>query len=596
MFDVAAASPSPEMMAPPATLLRVGLMVDSLDQPAWIRRTIEEIATSTCATLVLVVVRADDASAVRRRGFSLSQWKYLLFAAYERFDRRWFHDGRLDPFERTSIAPLVAGVNRVQETMMAPAGGDLSPGTIADIRAHDLDVMLRFGFGTMREAPLGMAKHGIWSIDAKPEFDTVQPLGGFWEVMHGSPITESTLEMEPAGGGTRRIIYRSYGSTSPVSVWKTRRERYWKVASFVGRKLRDLSEQGDAGIIAVPSAQPQSVGGQNAARPSNSRLLAMLPRVAARYAALQIGRKACFDQWSVAYNFSVREPAEPGVPETAFGHFRLLTPPRDRLWADPFPVFHRGNYYLFLEEMYFAQNKGHISVVQFENGHALQPELALDTPHHLSYPFVLQWRGEMFLIPESARAGDSPTERAQLSIPVFRARDFPHDWVQEAAMLENLEVFDPTLAEIDGRWWLFCTRGELGASSWDELHLFHGPTPFGPWTAHRRNPVKSDVRSARPAGRLYRRGGEWYRPAQDCSVRYGYGMSINRITRLTPTEYEEVVVEHIAPDWTRGLIGTHTLNAAGRLTVVDGIRRRARWSADAAPLPRRHPTAADPGR
>ena len=154
-------------------------------------------------------------------------------------------------------------------------------------------------------------------------------------------------------------------------------------------------------------------------------------------------------------------------------------------------------------------------------------------------------------------------------------------------MLENLEVFDPTVAEIDGRWWLFCTRGERGASSWDELHLFHGPTPFGPWTPHRRNPVKSDVRSARPAGRLFQRGGAWYRPAQDCSVRYGYGISINRITRLTPTEYEEVVVQHIAPDWARNIIATHTLNAAGRLTVVDAIRHRRRWSRDATPLPTR---------
>jgi hypothetical protein len=70
-------------------------------------------------------------------------------------------------------------------------------------------------------------------------------------------------------------------------------------------------------------------------------------------------------------------------------------------------------------------------------------------------------------------------------------------------------------------------------------------------------------------------------------VRYGYGISINRITRLTPTEYEEVVVQHIAPDWAPSLIATHTLNAAGRLTVIDANRRRRRWSGDAEPLPRR---------
>ena len=593
MFDVVAACQPPEEMAPPTTPLRVGLLVDSLEQPAWIHRTLREIATSSYASVALIVVRADGAARPQRRGPGIAEWKYLLFEAYERFDRRWFHDGRPDPFERTTIAPLVAGVPRLQGKLAAPEASVLSTDTTDGIRGYELDVVLRFGFDMMRQAPLGIAKHGVWSIDSNADRSARQPLGGFWEVMRGSSITESTLEMEPSGGGERRIIYRSYGSTSPVSVWKTRRERYWKVASFIGRKLRDLSEQGAAGIAALPATGLRYSEENSTARPSNSKLVVLLPRIAARYAALQAERKAFFDQWSVAYNFSASEPVEPGVPETSFEHFRLLTPPRDRLWADPFPVLFRGNHYLFLEEMYFARNKGHIAVAEFENGNALRPELVLETAHHLSYPFVLQWRGEMFLIPESARAGDSPAERAQLSIPVFRARDFPHDWVQEAAMLENLEVFDPTLAEIDGRWWLFCTRGESGASSWDELHLFHGPTPFGPWTAHRRNPVKSDVRSARPAGRLLCRGGEWYRPAQDCSVRYGYGMSINRITRLTPTEYEEVVVEHIAPDWAPGLIGTHTLNAAGRLSVVDGIRRRSRWSADAAPLPQRHPGAAN---
>ena len=163
-------------------------------------------------------------------------------------------------------------------------------------------------------------------------------------------------------------------------------------------------------------------------------------------------------------------------------------------------------------------------------------------------------------------------------MPVFRARRFPFDWVQETVMLEGLEVFDPTLAEIEGVWWLFCTQAEPGASTWDELHLFHGPTPFGPWTQHRRNPVKSDVRSARPAGRPYRQGGEWYRPAQNCSVRYGYGLSINRIDRISPSEYRETEVMSILPDWAPGLIGTHTLNAAGRLTVTDGRLRRTRWS------------------
>ena len=574
------------MTEEPKTPLRVGLLLDSLEVAAWIHRAVRQVAKSPYARVALVVVQGDAGPSTKRPN-ARSGWKHLLVDAYERFDRRWFKDSRLDPFEQTTLAPLVEGVTRLVAKTVPPSGQGFSPAAVAAIRDQHLDVLLRFGFGSVHDIPPGLAKHGVWSIDANETYGESGLRGGFREVLLGSAVNESTLDLQTAGSDAARTIYRSFGSTSPVSVWKTRRERYWKAASFMSRKLRDLSEQGAVGIAPVPRPSTPAVQGLQHQPPSNVRLLSRLPRVAARYVSLQINQRVGFDQWFVAYNFSSKDPSQDGVPETSLAQFRQLQPPRDRLWADPFPIRHRGQYYLFLEEMCFARNKGHIAVMEFDNGNALRPELVLETPHHLSYPFVLPWRGEMFLIPESARSGDSPAEQAQLSIPVFRARAFPSDWVQETAMLENLEVFDPTLAEIEGRWWLFCSRGELGASSWDELHIFYAQTPFGPWTPHRRNPVKSDVRSARPAGRLFQRDGQWYRPSQDCSVRYGYGISINRITRLTPTEYDEVVVQHIAPDWATNLIGTHTLNATGRLTVVDGMRHRRRWSSDAAPLPRR---------
>lgn len=576
---------TPQVKNEPGTVLSIGVLLDSLEVPAWIQRAVQEVTESPHARIELVILRADAAPTVKHPAKPRARWKKWLFDAYERFDRWWFSDGRLDPFETTTLAPLLKHAFRIDATTTAPDGRALSLAAVGAIADADLDVLLRFGFASLRDIPPGIARHGVWSIDASLMSGDADLLGGFWEVLRGSAVNESRLDVQTPGTGTARTIYRSFGSTSPVSVWKTRRERYWKVASFMSRKLRDLSEQGPIAIASIAQSSESQPGKTHSARGS-AELFLSLPRVAARYAALTFGQKAHFDQWFVAYNFLSGDPAEDGVPESSFGHFRQLRPPRDRMWADPFPISHHGQHYLFLEELCFARNRGHISVVEFENGNALRPEVVLETPHHLSYPFVLPWRGEMFLIPESARAGDSPAERAQLSIPVFRARAFPSDWVQETAMLENLEVFDPTLAEIEGRWWLFCARAEQGASSWDELHIFHAPTPLGPWTAHRRNPVKSDVRSARPAGRLFRRDGQWYRPAQDCSVRYGYGISINRITRLTPTEYEEVVVQHIAPDWAPNLLGTHTLNAAGRLTVVDALRHRWRWSSDAELLPR----------
>jgi hypothetical protein len=51
-------------------------------------------------------------------------------------------------------------------------------------------------------------------------------------------------------------------------------------------------------------------------------------------------------------------------------------------------------------------------------------------------------------------------------------------------------------------------------------------------------------------------------------------MTIRKIERLTPDEYREREVAAIKPNWAPGLIGTHTFNRTGDLTVIDGCRRR----------------------
>jgi hypothetical protein len=133
---------------------------------------------------------------------------------------------------------------------------------------------------------------------------------------------------------------------------------------------------------------------------------------------------------------------------------------------------------------------------------------------------------------------------------------------------------------------MFVNVASEGGSSWDELHLYSADRPQGPWKAHPRNPVVSDVRSARPAGHLFEHGGRRYRPAQDCSLGYGTGLVIKRIDRINPREYAEVEASRIRPDWNRRVIGVHTLNRAGDLTVMDCIYRAPRWRRSTTPLSR----------
>jgi hypothetical protein len=204
------------------------------------------------------------------------------------------------------------------------------------------------------------------------------------------------------------------------------------------------------------------------------------------------------------------------------------------------------------------------------DGNASTPVPVLERPYHLAYPNVFRWSDEWYMIPDTSR---------NKTLEVYRSNRFPFDWELHTVMMENIRAADATLFETNGRWWLFAAVAEQDVPNYDELCIFYGSSPLGPWTAHPQNPVKSDVRSARPAGRLFWKDRTLYRPAQDCSRRYGYAISLNKVITLTPSEYEEVEVSKILPNWRPDLVATHTLNSCPGLTVVDMRARRLRGGA-----------------
>ena len=71
------------------------------------------------------------------------------------------------------------------------------------------------------------------------------------------------------------------------------------------------------------------------------------------------------------------------------------------------------------------------------------------------------------------------------------------------------------------------------------LFLFHAPGPTGPWVPHSGNPVRRGLRGSRPAGTPFTHKGQLFRPAMDSPRTYGRRILTHRVTRLSPTEFEE---------------------------------------------------------
>jgi len=134
-------------------------------------------------------------------------------------------------------------------------------------------------------------------------------------------------------------------------------------------------------------------------------------------------------------------------------------------------------------------------------------------------------------------------------------------------MHDTNNVANATLIEHSMRWWMFACVN-------DELLLFYSDDPLSEsWTPHPMNPVVSDVRSSRPAGRIFRRDGGLVRPAHDSSLGNGRTISFYRITKLTINEYEEEFLEHMEPP-NNDSFGVSTYNNVGDLTVVDVIQKK----------------------
>jgi len=245
-------------------------------------------------------------------------------------------------------------------------------------------------------------------------------------------------------------------------------------------------------------------------------------------------------------------------------------PPKDRDWADPFVVERSGRYYIFFEELPYASGKAHISMLELDRaGRMSAPSRVLEADYHLSYPYLFEHDGQLYMLPESAK-----NRRVEL----YRCVDFPLQWKREHVLLDDVRLVDATLHRIGERWWMFANSAAGESRMFDdELHIFHAERLTGEWKPHAKNPVKSDARSSRPAGALFTRNGVLYRPAQVCVPRYGAGLAIQRVLKLTPQNYAERQVERLIPAAASGLFGLHTMNRAGDLTVVDAFARRRRF-------------------
>ena len=528
--------------------VRVGVLLDAPSQEGWVLESVKQALAVPGVSLAAVAVT---------RAMTRKSLAACLHHLLDQLDERLRCHGEPLFIPKDVAAELAVPLLDV-EVARHSDGWCPDEAGVAGLRKCEVDVWLCFAVIPPRRPMSPVSRLGVWGIEIGQGVSAASNWGGAMELGAGSPVTMASVV--DYADLRDRSLYRTFGATVTNSVRRNRLSSVRKAMSFYRRLLEGVTRNGktwvpEASVTPTPAAYP-------ALRAPTIPAIGRLSwRLASNVAANRLRSLNWRDQWQIAYYF-----AEESTKEWRVEGLRYLVPPRDRFWADPFAVEYQGKYFIFFEELPFSTEKGRIMAVEVsENGEPGEPQVVLERPYHLSYPFVFDWGGSLYMMPETAANG---------TVEVYRCEMFPLQWRLHKVVLDKLSAYDATLWRQDDRWWMFVNVAEPGADSTDELHLYWSTTPLGPWTAHRANPVVSDVRCARPAGPLFVRDGNLYRPSQDCSLAYGHSVLINRVDVLNGDDYRETAVHRISPGWRKDILRVHTLGGCRRLRVFDYLVSR----------------------
>jgi len=437
-----------------------------------------------------------------------------------------------------------------------------SPETTAaveQLKACDVDFVLSFVDVHYPPEIVSVPRYGVWQFHFGDWTRYRGGPAGFWEVYDGEPVSAALLT-RVLSRDSIMVLREGYFRTDLLSYARNKEKLLARVAIWPAQLCTDIRNgviRRFGGRIVPGAAAVRTV-------PTRRQLLSCGCRIAVRAFGVAWRSLFCHDQWNVGV---VDQPIAAFLRPDNRPLVRWLpSQKRSEMRADPFGVQRNGRLTILCEHLNYRDNRGFIVAIEsMSDARYVRVRIGPTPPVHMSYPYLVEGDERMLCIPETSE----PQE-----IALYECERFPDRWIKLANFVTGRAVVDASLFHHGKHWWIAGSEvAPKGANC--ELHLWYSQSVVGPWHPHPGNPVKIDVRSARPAGTPFIEGGVLYRPAQDCSRTYGGRVIINRVFTLTPLEYHEEAVAQVDPDPAGPYpSGLHTLSKVGNITLIDGKRTR----------------------
>lgn len=528
--------------------------------PVWQRRVLEELVA--VVGVELCVFGLSGSAGVRRREHG--GWLWRTFQRLATI--------RSSALRSATVPEELGAVPRVQ--IHPPANHSGSGPAMRDaggLAEHRSDVVLDLA-DHGPSAELMSPDMELWSMQHGADPDGIAAV---WELVDGIPLTQVVLKRTALNSDGELEHSPLVAATFPTVTHSPRRnidQAYLGAVDLPALACRmRLSEvQHRPSVLSPRPASP---------RPRSMRTwgsAVFLGRLAVTWANCQKSGLTSADRWHVGI---VHRRIESLLEQPLIDDVQWFPRPEgaERYVADPFGCTAGDTTVVLVEDFDHRDRHGRIgSYLLHDPGHGppgaqapwssshQDPTGILTLPTHASYPYLVDVQGATWCVPETSAANEVRAFELDVTGPSLR---------DLGPILPGVSLVDPTLFEWEGRWWLLGTDRSKGANT--HLRAWWSDDPMGPWVQHAVDPLCIDVRWARGAGTPFVHENTLYRPAQDCSQRYGGSVAIRRVLRLAPDDFEEETAVEIRPDSSGPYPhGLHTISRVGDSFLVDGSMHR----------------------
>ena len=243
---------------------------------------------------------------------------------------------------------------------------------------------------------------------------------------------------------------------------------------------------------------------------------------------------------------------------------KIKNPPNAFL-ADPFSFKYKNKNYIVLEEFNLKTKKGVISLYEVSSRKYKRIGIILNENFHLSYPYLFKFSNKLYLVPESSEKKE---------IRIYECVKFPFKWKLKKILFKNISAVDPMIFKNKGVWWFFFNTMDNFNNDYSKLNIyFNKGNPLSSKWKKIKNNSSSDLSYGRNAGVLNFKKKQYRITQNESYFFYGKSLTIKKISKLTPSKYEEKIIKKIEPDKfnNRNILGIHHLNNNGNLVCYDTL-------------------------